>query len=178
MNSKKKIIIICVISGFASLALIFFVIFPMIGEIKKDFDEFAFMKIKLSEDGRESSSSLKDFYDLIKPDFEKIDNLFIESEAPVELIEFWEKIAQDSKVSIDISAINFKKEEAGLWSYIDFRMNLKGDFPDILRFVEKIETGLYLAEITNLSIEKNVKDAKSTGAVANLSIKVFSKPLK
>ena len=133
------------------------------------------------------ASDLEEFkrkYEGAKPNLEKIKTLFIDSEVPVDLIEAWEKAAFDSNVLVDISPVSLRPDSGDVWDAIAFQLTVAGSFPDFLKFLEKIETNLYLTKINNLIVrrlsENNLASEKfsqfSLGDVnATLTVKVFIK---
>ena len=185
MSSNKKVLLISTIFGIISLILIIFVVFPLFKEIKKYSEEFVTTKknIVFYSDETGSVSLIRKIYGEIEPDSKKIDSLFVDPEVPIDLIKFLERIAQDSKISVNITSVAPKTSEKD-WNYMEFQINLIGSFPNLLIFLEKIENGPYLIETKNLSI-KNLAEQEITlpkykqfslgGINANLTIKAFTK---
>ena len=97
-------------------------------------------------------------YEDYKVNLEKTDNLFVDSQNPVEFIKFLENTASDSQVKLEISSPSFSKD--GGSSLIIFRLSSYGDFSENLSFIRKLETGPYLIRIKNLDIGR-YKDAKN-----------------
>ena len=92
-----------------------------------------------------------------KPNLDKIDLLFIDPSNPVNFIEFLENIASEYNLSADvaIASSNVKKEQnSDDLPAIMFSVYVKGDFSNIIKFSEKLETGPYLVEIQNLKINR------------------------
>jgi len=164
----KKITVISIIFGIAAIILLCFVIYPLLSGVKKNSQELIlakreFVSFKTKNEEFEQS---KEVYRSLKTDLEKIDELFINSDVPVDLIKFWRETAKNSGLLIDISPTSVEASETVLWDYIGFRLSLIGSFSDFLKFLEKIETAPYLIEIQNLSA-KNSKQF--------LTIKVYIK---
>jgi len=149
----KKIIIISIVFGAVSLSLIFLVICPLLKGIKKNSQELILAKKELVsfKTKAEEFEQSKEICGGLKTDLEKIDELFINPDVPIDLIKFWRKTAEDSDLLIDISPVSLKTEETVLWDSIGFRLSLIGSFSDFSKFLEKIETAPYLIEIQNLS---------------------------
>lgn len=181
MNPKKQIIITSLICGLISLILLFFVIYPLIKGIKYNSESIVNLKkeVKFLQSQEKNLAELKDLTSEVEPDFVKMNNLLIDPEVPIDLIKFLEKTAEEQNVSIEIAAPSLKREEKGLWNYMNFQINIQGSFSNVLRFVEKIESSPFLIETISLSIsrlDKIGKDKKILDAVtANFSIKVFTK---
>ena len=156
MNPKKKIIIISIIFGIISSALVIFGVYPLVNGIKKNSEELIGVKKELilfkEEIGK--FSELREVYAKLEPDLEKTDKLFIDPEVPIDLIRFWENMAADSGLLINISPIDTKTEEGAKWKSMGFEVTLAGSFPNFLKFLEKTESAPYLIEIQNLTIRK------------------------
>jgi len=155
MDSKRKIIVISIIFGAVSLCLIFLVIYPLLKGVKKNSQELILAKKELVsfKTKAEEFEQFKKVYGSLKTDLEKIDELFINSDVPIDLVKFWRETAKDSGLSIDISPTPLEDKETALWDSIGFRLNLSGSFSGFSKFLEKIETAPYLIEIQNLSVK-------------------------
>ena len=164
----KKIIVISIIFGIVVIILLCFVIYPLLSGVKKNSQDLILAKKELISFKAETEKfeQSKKVYGSLKTDLEKIDELFIDSDVPINLIKFWRKTAEDSGLLIDISPTSLEVSETVLWASIGFRLNLIGSFPKFLKFLEKIETALYLIEIQNLSAK---------GSEQFLTIKVYIK---
>lgn len=149
----KKIIIISIIFGIVVMILLCFVIYPLLSGVKKNSQEFILARKELVSFKTETEEfeQSKEVYRSLKTDLEKIDQLFINPDVPIDLIKFWRETAKDSGLLIDISPISLGAEETVLWDSIGFRLDLIGSFSNFLKFLEKMETAPYLIEIQNLS---------------------------
>jgi len=185
MGTKKKIILISVVSGIIGLAFIFLLIYPLFRRIIKNSQEIveARKEIVLSQGEVGGISQIKKDFKKLKPDLEKIDGLFVDSEAPVSLIEFLEKTAVNSGVSIEIRPVSLKESKEDSWDFIGFQVTAIGFSDNSLRFLEKLETAPYLIEIQNVVVnkltEQNLKSQRYEGysledVILNLKIKVFT----
>ena len=186
MRLKKKITISIVF--FLILSILFFalVIYPIFSEIKKSPQNFLSQKEKLLalEEKAKNLEKFKKILPEISPDLEKIDNFFVDPKVPVDFISFLEKTSQDSQLSLKISAGPIVKNEKDPWPSMVFQLSLVGSFPNLAKFLEKLQSGPYLIEIQNFTItslsEAELKSKEfekfSLGDVkATLSIKVYSK---
>lgn len=164
----KKIIVVSIIFGIIVIILLCFVIYPLLSGVKKNSQEFILAKKELVSFKAETEEfeQSKEVYRSLKTDLEKIDQLFINPDVPIDLIKFWRETAKDSGILIDISPTSLGAKETVLWDSIGFRLDLIGSFSNFLKFLEKIETAPYLIEIQNLS-------AKSSKQF--LTIKVYIK---
>lgn len=153
----KKIIVISISFGIVVISLLSFAIYPLLSGVKKNSQEFILAKkeLVLFKTEAEEFEQSKEIYRSLKTDLEKIDQLFINPDVPIDLIRFWRETAQDSGILIDISPTSLGVAEDVLWDSIGFRLNLVGPFSDFLKFLEKIETVPYLIEIQNLSAQNS-----------------------
>lgn len=186
MSQNKKTLIISVIFGLIALVVISFIIFPLLKGIKKNSEEFAAVKkdLFISQGKAGGLERIKETYENLRPDLEKIEKLFIDPKVPVDLIQFWEKTAIDSEISIEISPVSLKAPKEDSWNSMGFQISLTGPFPSFLKFLEKTENAPYLIEIQSLTVKKltegELESAKyeqfSLGDVkATLLIKVYTK---
>jgi len=174
MNSIKQIILISVGFGIILLLIVAFVICPLfegIGTASSDFI-LAKKELSLSESELEKSEQFKGAYAKLETDLNKISQLFANPEVPIDLIEFWEKLAGQSQLSIDIAPVSLAAKKEDVWGFLGFRINLEGSFQDFLKFLQKTESGPYLSEVQNLSVKKLEVSANSVSA--SLIIKAFT----
>ena len=185
MDSRKKIIIISIIFGLVAALLISAVGIPSFIAVKKNLAELVSVKkdLALSNGGAKISQQLRNRYKKIETNLDKIDKLFIDPQAPIGLIEFWEKTAADCGLSIAISPASLQAKKGDPWNSIGFKIDLIGSFPDFLKFLEKTESSFYLIKIQSLAInklEKNKNKEKGPkirpGDIkAKLLVKIFTK---
>ena len=177
MDSKKKIIVFSLIFGIASLSLTSFVIYPLFKGIKKNSEELIIAKREsiLLQGKTGKIEQFRKTYEDLKPDLEKIDHLFADSKAPIDLIKFLKKTAKDFELLNDISSVSVKTTETDPWSSLGFRITLEGFLPDFLKFLEKVETAPYLIEVQNLTVKKVSGSGLNLGVSATLVVKVYTK---
>jgi len=189
MKNKNKIYTILSAFILLSLFLVVFLIWPLFKEIKKNSDDLILARSSIAnlQTQINETNNFKKDYETYKADFIKIDQLFIDPNSPVDFIEFLENTASDYKITSQISLppsspLNSKQ-------FILLQFASKGGFSDVLSFIKKIESGPYLIEIENLSIQDapqnisgsqnnilNITDNSSSRNVeATFIIKVFIK---
>jgi len=172
MTAIKKIFFSIIIFGVLTIFLIIFCIFPFLKQIQNNSKEFISEKKKviLLTQKREKLQELENFYKTYQSDYNKIENLFIDSQSPIEFIQFLEQTATNSGVQLEILSTKIsQKTKEDFWPSLSFQLSLSGDFPDFLKFLRKLENSPYLIEFLDLNIKKESK------IKAELSIKVFSK---
>ena len=166
MDVRKKIITISAFSLIVFILLILFGVWPLLGSIKKSSQELIDMKksFSLSEKREESLEGVSKRYEELEPNLKKIDGLFIDKSAPVELIKFWEKTAGDLGIKIDISAASSEKNTGESWDFLAFQVRLDGPFVQCLKFIEKNENSPYLLLIKGLDIRSSGSVGVSSGS--------------
>lgn len=162
---KKKYISIA-ISILVLILLVLFGIYPLAKKIINNAEEFMAEKNKFAEltQRQENFRELSRQYNNYKEELDKIDSLFINSEKPIEFIEFLERNSRDLNLEMDISSITPKKLDQNSWSFNIYNIVLEGSFDDFSKFLEKMENAPYLIEISNLDIQEGR---------ANLGLKVY-----
>lgn len=179
MESRNKIYTTLAIFVILSLFLIVFFIWPIFKEIKRNSGDFISAKnsmvaLKLQAD---EIKFFKDNYQAYKPNLDKIDQMFVDENNPVDFFKFLEDTAYNSQIT---SQISLPSASSGDQQSIIFQFSSKGSFSNVLDFTKKIEAGPYFCEIENLSIknssDKNIlADYSSREVNAGFTIKVFTK---
>jgi hypothetical protein len=193
MSPSKKIIISFAVFGVLVMIIAAFGIYPFFMRIKDDSEEIVKQRQALAE-FFSKDKNLKDFQKLYreqKINFLKIENLLIDSEEPINFIEFLEREAANLGLFLSLTPGAFRQEKADPWPSLGFQLTLTGSFPSFLKFLNKLEAAPYLIEVSGLNIkrlsEKEIKGAQEAGKSeflylspgdisASLSIKVFAKP--
>lgn len=179
MAIKKRIYSTLIIFAFLIILIIVFIVFPLFREIKNNPEELIVQKEKFIalETKIINLEKFKVLQTELQPFLKEIDNLFVDSEAPIEFIGFLENTSKESQLKIEILPTSDKKTEKDSWSYLTFQITSTGSFPNFLKFLEKLENSPYLVEIQNISISKLIgaQDAVSDNVRANFSVKVFVK---
>lgn len=171
LNPNKKIMVSGIIFGIVIFILIVLIIYPLFGAIRAESKELISQKNKQAElilkteNIKEFQKNYKDY----QPNLKKIDNLFINSAEPINFIEFLEREAANSRLSIEIAPSPSPKIKEDLWPSMNFQLKMSGSFSDFLKFLEKLESSPYLIEVLNLNINKPAEEK----LVSNLSIKVY-----
>jgi type III secretory pathway component EscR len=185
MTSKNKIYLSLILFSLLGGVLVVFLIVPTYKDIQRNLEkitvqkqEAAFLKSKAKD-----VEKFKKDYSEIKKSLERIEALFARSEAPVNFISFLEKSSQDSLAPIEISYSLARKKDTDPWPFMTFLINSEAPSFSFFQFLEKIESGPYLVEVTNLNLSKSKEERFSEeqpekGSFdyvrANLSLKVFT----
>lgn len=185
MTQKQKLNLSIIIFGLVYVVLIVFVVSPLLSGIKKNSQDLTFQKQTLAsfEAKLENLNRFKALYHEVEPNLEKVSNLLINPEVPVEFIAFLENTASNCQLFIDISSAIPTKAKEDSWPALIFQINSIGSFPRFLKFLEKLETSPYLIRIQGLSIRRLTESDLQIEAMkgfaigdvrAVFSIKVFT----
>jgi len=202
MMSVKKIHPLLIIFGVLNLLLIIFVIWPLfkqINEVSQNFSSERNKVVYLKAE-KENIKKIEQIYKSYESDLNKTEALLFEPESPISFINFLEKTATDSQVKMEISSM-IKQEQPSnakpgqkssikqqqnedLWSSLSLQIVISGSFNNTAKFLEKIENGPYLIQITDLNIISLTKGEASEKEAAGipradtrtvLTIKVYTK---
>jgi hypothetical protein len=174
MNSNKKIVAIFFFCLAVAASWIIFLIIPMANKIydyseriiesKKEVVSFK-NEIGMIEKIREEQVGLNQSLKIA-------DSLFADFDAPVDLIRFWEKTAGECALEININPVLSGKSQYFNWKIMQLEISLIGSYPNILKFITKIESGPYLVQSQNLILGKF---SESANLSAGLKVSVFAK---
>lgn len=158
MKAKNKIYIVFAFFTLASFGLIAFFVYPSLRDIENGFGEILSYRSKgvlMSLQNTELDSFKKKHKDY-ELNLGKISKMFVDKKNPVDFIRFLESIALDSNVSINVNIVTLSKSKEKNPDNLpaSFQIFAKGDFLDILKFSEKLETGRYLAKVKSLSLKE------------------------
>jgi hypothetical protein len=151
LKSKDKLYIISGVLIVIFACFIAFFIYPtltdVIGHSQKllaDKAQDSLMQKELSE-----LQAFKNNEYLYDANLQKADNLLIDARNPVDFVEFLERIAGQSQISVDVS---LAPQVSG--KPVPFVLNTTGSFSGTAAFSRRVETGPYLITINKLSITK------------------------
>ena len=173
MSSKNKIYLYLAIFLVISLIFLFLIIPYFLKKIQEKSGELVSLEKELVSLQKEIENlrQLEGVYRDYQPELGKIKEMLIDSEVPVEFINFLEGNAQISRQEIEISLFPQKQTKDEPWPTLFFQVSTSGSPSEFLKFLEKLENSPYLIEILNLNIQKLAdSDAESV-----FLIKVFAK---
>ena len=155
LTSKNKIILTIVAFLLFIVLMVVFVVDPLYQKIRNNSQDVLFQKQKLAvlESKINSLEKFKIIYKNLEEILIKIEDLFTDPEVPVGFIAFLENTADESQLTIKISPAALSKSEQDPWPSLGFRVSSKDDFPNFLKFLEKVENSHYLIEFQNLSVD-------------------------
>lgn len=156
-----------------------FVVLPLFRQIDNNSKSLVVQKENFTvlEASIANLEKFKVLYQELENMLERVDNLFVDSELPVEFIAFLENTSEKHQLEIDILFTSDKKTENDSWSYLNFQITSVGSFPNFLKFLEKLENSPYLIEPQNISVNKLAEGGafSSDKVKATFSLKVFVK---
>lgn len=175
MTTPNKIKISAIILTALVICFVVFLIWPLFKEIKENSEKIISQKVALAtlEIENENLKEFKSYSEKTKVNLEKLDTLFVDPELPVDFINFLEKIARDCQLSIKITPLAGRLIGEP-WPTLRFQISSTSTFPNLLRFLEKLESSIYLIEIQDLNINQLAK-AELGDVQTTLSLKVFTK---
>lgn len=173
MTIKKKTIYLSLTFLLSITLFSFYLIYPLTRKIDASIKGIISYKKQLfsleSQSGNTKQMRIE--YQKIEKDIDRINQLFVTSDEPVEFIKFLEKLASESLAKINIIPTNQKEEKT-----ICFQVSLQGQASGLFKFLEKLENSPYLIDIASLNMRKLVIDEKNKDEVAaDLLIKVLTK---
>lgn len=146
MNKKALITIILFFA--LSLCLFIFCIWPYSKEIKllsadlvAEKDQINLLSSKIAD-----VSSFKREYENYLPNLQKIEQMFVDRENPLEFIEFVETVAESSGILLQVSP-----QSSAQGKKASFQLSLRGALPSLIKFLGSIERGSYLLAVKNLN---------------------------
>lgn len=182
--SKNKIRITHLITFMVFFCIVIFIIRPFWTDIQNNalilFESdrnFNFIKEKSDK----ISLAMNDYKNM-EPDLSKMSGFLIDPKTPIDLIKFWESIAKNESLNIEIGSYPLEKEDNDLWSSVGFQIRLAGSYASVMKFLVKIESGQYFFEVKSLNIVKSADKSNETtgqtvlgGVSVNLGLKVYTK---
>jgi hypothetical protein len=134
-------------------------------------------RIIILEEQNKEIENFKPEYDNYLLNFKEIEEMFVDPKNPLSFIEFLEKTSFSANVNLEISPLSFSTE--GALKYVTVKLSVKGDFNDLLNFLENMENGNYLISIDNLIISNYEEKAESANVIkksqASITIKAITK---
>ena len=185
MTTDKKIYISLAISIFLIVVFVTFLIYPTFKEIKKSSEDLISQKENLAvlEIKAVNLKKFETLYQNLEPNLGRIDDLFIDPGVPVDFISFLEETSKSCNLNFFLSLSSSKKITEEVWPSLVFQINLAGSFLDFSKFLEKLESGPYLIEIRDITInklreaetKKELEKSSLSDVEALVLIKVYAK---
>jgi len=185
ISSKNKIYIIFTTASILFLVLIIFGAIPFLGEIKQSSQNLISQRSLLNLiDARITEvAGFQDNRSQLRQDLSRIESVFIEEDSPVVFLNYLEKTAEATNLSIKIYPNPTNSALTDLWSSIGLRLSINGDVKDCLRFLEILERSKWMFEVSYFSLDKTsgisqyssaFKDLEEGDAYMSIVVKAYS----
>ncbi|MBU1045677.1 hypothetical protein KJ616_00965 [Patescibacteria group bacterium] len=159
MNYKQTLYISIFVIILAVLLLFVFCIFPALKAIASSSKELALRRQELAsiEFLAQSFEDFEKNFQFYEEGLAEMDNLLqaeslIDPEIPVSFINFFKEEAANLNLVLKITPIAFNESKNEQWNYMSFRIDGKGKFVNIMKFLEKLENSRWLIKETSLDI--------------------------
>jgi len=168
MNYKQTLYISIFLITLAVLLLFVFCIFPALRAIVSSSNELALRRQELAsiEFLAQSFEDFEKNFQFYEEGFAEMDDLLqreslIDPEIPVSFINFFKEEASNLNLVLKISPIAFHENNNEQWDYMSFRIDGKGKFIDIMKFLEKLENSKWLIRETRFDISSAEETQKN-----------------
>jgi len=186
LSPIKKIIISSVVFALIALLLVILGIVPLFGKIGKISSEIVSIKkdLALFEEDAKKAEHFEENYNSLEITPEKTTVFLVPADAPIEIINFFEDLAKEEELELDISPIAVSKTGQNQENSIGFETQVFGEFANVMKFLEKAETSHYFIEVQKVYLKKisaeDLNSKKYSGLalgqiVGVLDFKVFTK---
>ena len=144
------------ILGLIDIGLIVFIIFFPAKIVIKDINELSSLRKTLFslEEQEDNFDNLNKSYRINLETIKGIDNVFINSEEPVDLLTFIEDLSEELELSTKITPTVPQESKSDIWPSMIFRLSCKGGPEKLIAFLEKLENSRYLMEMTDINLKK------------------------
>jgi hypothetical protein len=183
---KRKIFFILIILILIAFSLMLLLIISLTKDIRKNSEEFLLKRKALASMEREfqefeNFERNSAFY---QSNLEKLDNLFLNPEVPIDFIQFLEEESGNLGLLIKIFPSIVTSRETDPWESIGFQILLTGSFPNSLKFLEKLQTSPWLLEIQRTEVQRisekelqseELKDFSLGDVFFSIILKIYTK---
>lgn len=185
MDIQKRLYLNLAVSIIVFLLIISLVIPFLLGKIKQASTDLLKKREAFEswQKRQQDYVSLNKDYQAIKPELEKVNQSFLESDKILDFIVALEDSAKRSNNKYEIKVIEQSTDAGGKngLTTISFQVSLKGTFSNLLHFLVYLEGLPYFNEITLLQIQRasSVSTEQEIGKgdiSANLHIKTYFNP--
>ena len=144
------------ILGLIDIGLIVFIIFFPAKAVIKNINELSFLRKTLFslEEQEDNFNNLNKSYQINLETIKGIDNIFVNSEEPVDLLIFIEDLSKELELSTKITPTVLQASKSDIWPSMILMLSSEGEPKKLTAFLEKLENSKYLIEITDINIKK------------------------
>lgn len=180
MDIKKKIYILSGIVAVIFLAIVFWFVPFLINRISRASSDFIRLQSDLIaiQKTQNNVEYQKKEYQAVKPEIEKITNVFLEKGKAISFIMALEEIARQSGNQTEIQVLDQSLAES-----IVFQISLWGGFSNLIKFMSYLDNLAYLNQVEVVKIQRmnqdNAEKGIKAGEIASvLQIRAFFAPEK
>ena len=177
MNAKHKIII--ALGSFAVCSVIFLValVYPVFRGVQEDYGRVLAYKREIlqSQEDAASSRAFDSLSGQYAEEFARLERVFVDSKTPIAFFRFLDNTEADLGVRIEKSPGSIQQLEGDRWPSLEVRLAGEGAYPNVMAFLQKIESASYLLEVKTLVISSSKGFGRKVEF--SLSLKAFTKSL-
>ena len=160
MNTQRKIYLTLVILAVVIIVLLFFLIRPLVAKVKAVSDNFIEKNNSLAsfeERGTDYLARLRGEYFDIESQISEINKYFLFPNKVIDFILAIEEIATLSSNYQEIKEVGSPEEE----DILSFQISLRGNFPNLIKFLARLENMEYFIDIHSLQITRITERERS-----------------
>jgi len=178
-SQKKKIVIAFMGSALTVCLFFFFLIYPIFKQIQVRSIELTLAKAEFQNalSRTEEISFWRQRYSEINAHFQILKSVFVDSNFPVDFIKFIEGLAEKSGGEVQISLITSASKKEGEAPCMRLGIIVKGNTPNCLAFLDKLENSAYLVSIEHFKLfkpEGSYRVDDEGGTELRMTIKVLT----
>jgi len=182
MKISRNIFLPIILFGIASAAFIVLIIYPIFQGVVKDHKDVLTLKQERVQI-REDRERLKDFENVLEryqSEFAQLNNIFLDAQNPVEFFRFLDTTANTFQLSIEINPGDPEKKAQDVWPSMDIQIQGEGEYPNIIAFIEKIESApnpleVRAVDVKSLDPSGGGSENEEKGNTFFLTVKVFTR---
>lgn len=174
--SKNKFLLSIIIFSICFLGVFIFLIWPAWLEINSINKKISEEKIRLEKlyNTDQLSKKINDNYDKIKNDIGFLDDFILKENQELQYITALEQIAAEENVNLKINIGETKANPGQKFSTLNLSFELAGEWPNILRWISRLESIPYYTNIKEIAITTHEqKNEATTVAMATISAETF-----
>jgi Tfp pilus assembly protein PilO len=159
MNTQRKIYLTLVILAVVIIVLLFFLIRPLVAKVKAVSDNFIEKNNSLAsfeERGTDYLARLRGEYLDIESQIPEINKYFLFPNEVIDFILAIEEIATLSSNYQEIKEVGSSEEDI-----LSFQILLRGNFPNLIKFLARLENMEYFIDIHSLQITRITERERS-----------------
>ncbi|MBU0637110.1 MAG: type 4a pilus biogenesis protein PilO [Patescibacteria group bacterium] len=169
---RKKIIINFSVLLIVIMSLAFFIVMPAMGKIQKINNEIEMQRVYTEKKYVETQKlkQLSNNLNQIKPELNKLDQIFIDANSELEFIITLEKIALANKIDQKININNNQSTKNNGYKKVSLQLLTQGSFINQLNYLLAIESLNSYINVTSVEISSTKANAKNETLLSLLLI--------